>query len=403
MFAFPFNRKMLPFPMAAVGLASCLAYADPLDTLQFEAGQSVERDSNVFRLSDSAATQPLIGSADRSDTVAVTHLGLKLNKPYGLQRFELDVNVQDHRYQRYSKLDFTAFNYAAAWRWSFTPRLRGNLSSERREYVDPTADVQNFGQVSRRTERATLFDAEYEIDGPWRLVGGVFDRSSSSSQPLSFEADTRVTGAEGGVRYVFPSSTSVAYRFRSGEGEYPGRLPSPLLARSFSDREHELRLDWATTGRTTVRGRVAHFERSHDDLSARDFSGFTGQLDAVWAITAKTRLAAGAARELGSYQSASASHYEGHRFFVAPTWKPSEKTALRANYSHGVRNYSGALPGFVESRRRDTTRLASLAFDWLPWRALKLTASLERDRRSSTDPRFDYQSNRLGLTALATF
>jgi hypothetical protein len=148
---------------------------------------------------------------------------------------------------------------------------------------------------------------------------------------------------------------------------------------------------------------VSHFERSHDDLAARDFSGFTGQLDATWAITAKTRLAGGAARELGSYQSPTASHYEGHRFFIAPTWKPSEKTALRAKYSHGVRNFSGALPGFVETGRRDTTRLVSLAFDWLPWRALRLTASLERDRRTSTDPRFDYQSNRFGLAAQAVF
>jgi exopolysaccharide biosynthesis operon protein EpsL len=396
-------RKLLPFPLAAVCVCSCLAHADQLDTLQFQAGQSIEHDSNVFRLSDSANTQALIGSADRSDTVAVTHLGLKLNKPYGLQRFELDVNVQDHHYQRFSSLDFTALNYAAAWRWSVTPRFHGNLSTDRREYVDATADVQNLGQVSRRTTRSTLFDAEYEIDGPWRLVGGVFDRSSTSSQPSTFEADTKVSGAEAGVRYVFPSDTSMAYRLRRGNGEYPGRLPSPLFARSFTDSEHEFRLEWAPTGKTTIRGKLAHFERSHDGFSARDFSGFTGQLDAAWAITPKTRLAGGAARELGSYQSVTASHYEGYRFFIAPIWKPSEKTALRANYSHGVRNYSGALPGFVESNRRDTTRLASLAFDWLPWRALKLTASLERDRRSSTEPGFDYRSNRLGLSAQASF
>lgn len=396
-------RKIAPFPLAALCLLSCAAHADQLDTLQFQAGQSVEHDSNVFRLPDSANAQALTGSSDRSDTVAVTHLGLKLNKPYGLQRFELDVNAQDHRYERFSNLDFTAFNYAAAWRWSFTPRLHGNLTSDRREYVDTAADVQNFGQVSRRTTRSTLFDAEYEIDGAWRLVGGVFDRSSTSSEPLTFEADTKVSGAEAGVRYVFPSQTSMAYRFRNGNGEYPGRLPSPLFARSFTDREHEFRFDWIPTGKTTVRARLSHFERSHDELAARDFSGFTGQADATWTITPKTSLTGGAVKELGSYQSVSASHYEDYRFFIAPTWKPTEKTALRANYSHGVRNYSGALPGFVESNRRDTTRLASLAFDWMPWRALKLTASLERDRRSSTEPGFDYRSNRVGISAQASF
>lgn len=396
-------RKLAPFPLAALWCFSCAANADQFDTLQFQAGQSVEHDSNVYRLSDSVNALAVTGSSDRSDTVAVTNAGLRLNKPYGLQRFELDINAQDHRYQRFSNLDFTAFNYAGAWRWSVTPRLHGNLTSDRREYVDTTADVQNFGQVSRRTTRSTLLDAEYEIDGAWRLVGGVFSRSSTSSEPLTFEADTKVSGAEAGVRYVFPSETSMAYRFRNGNGEYPGRLPSPLFARSFTDREHEFRFDWAPTGKTTVRARLAHFERSHDELAARDFSGFTGQADVIWTVTPKTSLTGGVARELGSYQSVSASHYEGYRFFVAPTWKPTEKTAVRANYSHGVRNYSGALPGFLESGRRDTTRLASLALDWMPWRALKLTASLERDRRTSTEPGFDYRSNRVGLSAQASF
>jgi exopolysaccharide biosynthesis operon protein EpsL len=396
-------RTLIPFPLAVLGLVPCMVLADDLDTLQFQAGQSVERDSNVFRLSDSANTQAVIGSPTRSDTIAVTTLGFKLNKPYGLQRFELDVNAQDYHYQRFSHLDFTALNYAAAWRWSFTPALHGNLTSDRKEYIDTAADVQNFGQVSHRTIRSTVFDAEYEIDGAWRLVGGVFDRSSKSSEASTFEADTEVEGAEAGVRYVFPSNTSMAYRFRNGDGNYPGRPLSPMFARSFRDREHEFRLDWAPTAKTMVRGRLSHFDRSHDDLAARDFSGVVGQVDATWAVTAKTAIAAGAARELGSYQTATASYFEGHRFFIAPTWKPTEKTALRARYSHGVRDYNGALPGFVESNRRDTTKQASLAFDWMPWRALKLTASLQRDRRTSSEPGFDYRSNTVGLSALASF
>jgi hypothetical protein len=76
---------------------------------------------------------------------------------------------------------------------------------------------------------------------------------------------------------------------------------------------------------------------------------------------------------------------------------------VRLRYGRGVREYNGALPGFVESGRRDTTKLASLAFDWKPWRALKLTASVQRDQRSSSQPGFDYRSNSLGLSALASF
>lgn len=395
--------QLLPLPLLLLGLLPPAAQADDLDTLQFRAGQSVMHDSNVFRLSDSANAQAVIGTPDRDDTVAVTTAGFKINKPYCLQRFEFDANIEDHRYSRFSYLDFTAVNYAAAWRWSFTPALHGNLTTDRREFVDTYADVQGTGQINRRTNRSTIFDAEYELDGVWRLVGGVFERTSSNSQPNTFEGDSKVHGAEGGVRYVYPSGTSMAYRLREGKGEYPGRFLSPVFAGNFTDREHEFRFDWAPTAKTTLRAKVAHFDRNHDGLGARDFSGVTGQLDAAWAVTPKTSVAGGVVRELGSYQTTTASYYEGWRFFVAPTWKATEKTAVRLRYDHGARDFKGPLPGFADSGRRDTTNLLSLAVEWQAMRALKLSATVQSDRRKSNQPGFDYKSNIFGVAADASF
>lgn len=397
------HRKLLPIPFLLLGLFPLAAQADDLDTLQFRLGQSFTHDSNVFRLSDSANTQALLGRPERDDNVAVTTAGFKINKPWGLQRFEFDANIEDHRYDRFSYLDFTAVNYAAAWRWSFTPALHGNLTSDRREYVDTYADVQGTGQINRLTTRSTIFDAEYELDGVWRLVGGLFERTNSNSQPNTFEADSKVRGAEAGVRYVYPSGTSMAYRFRGGKGEYPGRFLSPVFAGDFTDREHEFRFDWAPSAKTTLRAKVAHFDRENEGLPARDFSGVTGQLDVAWAITPKTSLAGGVVRQLGSYQTTTASYYEGWRVFVAPTWKPSEKTAVRLRYDHGARDFKGPLPGFADSGRRDTTNLLSLGVEWQALRALKLSATVQTDRRKSNEPGFDYKSNSFGVAADASF
>jgi exopolysaccharide biosynthesis operon protein EpsL len=397
------HRKLLPIPFLLLGLFPLAGQADDLDTLQFRLGQSITHDNNVFRLSDSANTQALLGRPERDDNVSVTTAGFKINKPFGLQRFEFDANIEDHHYSRFSYLDFTAVNYAAAWRWSFTPALHGNLTSDSREYVDTYADVQGTGQINRRTNRSTIFDAEYELDGAWRLVGGLFERTSTNSQPNTFEGDTRIHGAEGGVRYVYPSGTSMAYRFREGKGEYPGRFLSPGFAGNFTDREHEFRFDWAPTAKTTLRAKAAYLDRNHDGLGARDFSGVTGQLDAAWSITPKTTLAGGVVRELASYQTTTASYYEGYRFFIAPTWKPTEKTAVRLRYDHGARDFKGPLPGFAATNRRDTTNLLSLALEWQAMRALKLTASMQSDRRKSNEPGFDYKSNSFGLSADASF
>lgn len=390
-------------PLGLVATAPAAVLADELDTLQFRVGHSVQTDSNVFRLSDSADAQALIGRADRSDTINITTLGFKLDKSYSLQRFEVDVFADRYDYKNFSSLNFTSMNYAAAWRWAFTPRLRGNITADRREYVDNAADQQNLGRVNRRTDRTQLADAEYEVGGAWRLLGGVFMRSTDNSFGDTFESDQEINGTEVGVGYVSSSNNSVAYRFRNGDGEYPGRVQSAQFATDFRDREHEVRAVWAPTGKTTVRARMSHLERTNEGLGARDFSGFKGQVDATLNATAKTALVAGYIRELENYQNTSASYYEGNRFFVAPVWKATEKISVRARYDRGWRDFRGALPGFAASNRKDTLSLASLSVDYQVLRALKLRAYVQRDRRDSNTAGADYRSNSVGLSALASF
>lgn len=399
----PLLRKFFLLPVAMATLLSTGARADEFDTFQFKVGQSLQHDSNVFRLSDSANTAAVLGKPERSDTIAVTTVGVKVDKTYSLQRFEIDLNADRFSYRNFSNLDFTAVNYAAAWRWSLTPRFHGNLTTEQRKYVDTSADLQNFGQLNVRTDRSSLADAEYEIDGAWRAVAGFFERETTNRQALTFEGDSKVKGAEGGVRYVFPSGTSMAYRLRQGNGEYPGRTSNAQFASDFKDTEHEFRLDWPVTGKTTIESRVSHFDRSHEGLAARNFSGLIGQVRATWDATGKTRVIAGLGRELSSYQTNTSSYYEGYQFFLAPTWKPTAKTSVQLRYDHGVRDYKGGLPGFASLNRRDTLNTATLAFEWQPTRVITVTASAARDNRKSNEPGFDYKSNVVNLAVLARF
>ena len=399
-------RKLLVLNVLLTGGVVTGVQADELDTLQFRVGQSLQYDSNVFRLSDAVSNQAAPGSSSRSDSVAVTTVGAKIDKRYGLQRFEFDVNANRSIYNNFSRLDFTAVNYAAAWRWSVTPALYGNFTTDQREYTDNTSDVQNLGQVSqlnRRTDRLTLLDAEYAIDGPWRALAGVFERTTSNSQPFVFESDSKVRGVEVGARYVFASDTSLAYRFKQGRGEYPGRAVSPSFASDFKDQEHEFRLSWPITGKTTIQSRLSYFDRSHDGLAPRDFSGLIGQLDSTWQVTGKTSVTGGLVRELGSYQINTASYYTDNRFFIAPTWKPTEKTAVKFRYDHGRRSFKGPLPNFVSTDRRDTIDVTSLGFEWDVIRAVKLTTSVFSDRRRSSESGQDYKSSGVNLAVLARF
>jgi exopolysaccharide biosynthesis operon protein EpsL len=327
---------------------------------------------------------------------------LKLRKPYGLQRFEADIGLENTNYKRFSTLDFTAVNYAAAWRWSLTPAFYGNLTTDRREYVDNSADVQSAGQLNRRTDRSTRLDGEYQLDGVWRLLGGAFQRNNSNSQPATSEGDSKVIGAEAGVRYQFPYGASLAYRFRNGKGEYSNRALAASVSSDFTDREHEVQGEWVG-GRAKLGGRISRLERKYDNIPARDFSGFLSQIDLTYAFTGKTSVFAGVVRELGSYQTNNISYYQGTRVFVAPTWKATENIALRTRYDYGVRDFKGPLPGFVSSNRSDKTNLASLSVEWQPVRLLTLMAWLQRDQRNSNEFGADYKSNSVGVSAKASF
>jgi exopolysaccharide biosynthesis operon protein EpsL len=373
------------------------------DVLQFSVGQSFQRDSNIFRLSDQVSSQAVIGNSERGDTVGITTAGFRINKPYSLQRFEIGANVERYHYSRFSNLNFNAVNYAAAWRWSLTPAFRGNLSTDQREYIDNYADIQNQGRVNRRTDRFSILDGQYDIDGRWSALGGLFQRDTKSSAPQVFQGDPKVTGTEVGARYQFPYATSLAYRFKNAKGEYGNSFSQATSGGDFKDREHELRGEWSPGGRTTLTARLAHLKRTHDTLPARDFSGVIGQADWNYEFTAKTSAAAGVVRELGSYQTNNASYYEGTRFFIAPTYRATEKISLRARYDFGVRDFKGPLPGFADTGRRDRLYLASLSAEYQILRQLKVRGWVQQDKRTSNELGADYKSNAVGIAAEATF
>ncbi|MDB5964510.1 MAG: epsL, partial [Polaromonas sp.] len=292
---------------------------------------------------------------------------------------------------------------AAAWRWSLTPALHGNVTTNRREFVDNTADVQNVGRVNHRTERNSLVDAEYELGARWRAVGGVFNRTSRNSQPATLELDNTVSGSEVGARYVFREGDAVAYRYRAGRGKYLNQPLAGPAARDFRDTEHEVRLDWQVTGRMSLQGRLARLDRRQDDLPVRNFSGYRGEVNSNWFFTGKTSVGLGVIKELEGYQTNNESYYDGYRLYVAPEYKATEKITARLRYEHGARTFKGALPGFVPSGRRDTLRLASLGVEYRALRSLTLTTTLQRDQRGSNTPGFDYKSNSLFVSALFTF
>ena len=391
------------------------------DTFRVTAGSNLQFDSNVFRLSPSIDPLTIIGQPTRSDRIIISTATLNFNKLYSLQRFEGNASFVDNRYNNFNFLDFTAFNYGGAWHWKLTPYLYGNLSGNHREALNNFAALTGFTNSTNRNLRITenlRFDAVYEVDGAWRIIGGIAQDTFKNSQQFPQDGSNTVRSVDGGIRYAFPSGSTLTYKLRSGWGEFLNRTPNTntLFDNRFTELEHEIRLVWPVTGKTSIDARAAHIERKHTNFSQRDFSGFIGNFNLNWAITGNTRLTASWARELGNFQTAlnnagqlssfqpfSSSYMATDRFSLEPLWQISANTALRLRYDYSMMDFLGGITPIPSGNRSDIIHSGVITLDWQPVNAFFLSASLQHDRRTSNFTGYDFNRSAASVNARINF
>ncbi len=392
--------------LAVQSLITQHAWADANDTFNFVPSITRMHDDNLFRLSSSTDPQTALGKSTKADDITVTSLAFKFNKPYSLQRFEFEISLNDYRYQTFDYLNYDAQPYKAAWRWSLTPYLHGNLTTERNQTLYNFADSNNYTTRNTHTDENRRFDGVVDVSASWHLLAGVAQSKSTNSQVTLGQGNFRNNTTEAGIRYSAPSGSTLSYVARSGRGEYINR-PDPILSglsdNRFDDSENEFRMLWALSGKTSIDARLSQFDRKHAHYSARDYGGTIGNLNLTWAISGKSTLMATLTRELASFQTTYSSYTSTDRFILMPYWQISSKTALRTKYDYARRDYLGAIADTPANNRSDTLRTAMIALEWQPHRSTTLSASLQNDKRASNLSGLDYVSKSISLTAQISF
>jgi len=382
------------------------AWAEGGQDLQFRASVGLAHDSNLFRLPAGANTLALIGRDSAAETVNLTTLGLNYNKAYSLQRVELDVSVVKYSYQNFSYLDFSALNYRGTWRWSYTPHLRGNLSTSRDQTLNNFVDFRGFNVRNERVTTTTRFDGSYELDANWRVLAGLSQSALKNSLQITSEADYRQTALDGGVRYVLASGSSAGYTLRSTDGTYTSNRTIPSAGfydDRFSQTDNELQATWAISRDTSADFKAGYRSRSYPTYPQRNFGGMTGAATVNWSYSPKAGLTAGWTRDISSFETANFNHSQTDRFAIGPVWQLSPKAVMRVQLAHAVREFGGTPTGVVILQRRDVTRDASVSVDWQPYTFLSLSASLQNAKRSSSLAGFDYSSNMFNISAQFTY
>ena len=366
------------------------AWAQLADPLTFSVGYTRQHEDNLFRAPHGSA---------QSEQIAVTSVGLGISKAYSLQQIDLQLGLVDYRYQSFANLSFAARNYNAAWRWSITPWLHGNLSDQRAETVNSFADSPGSTARNRRTENNRKLDAEYELDSTWRLQAAVSSSELSNELPLASQSNSRSNATEVALRHLWTSGSRLGYSFRRTDGtDTPAGVAA--IAEQFARTDQRVDATWAVSGLTSVDASIGRLSRSSGLTPQRDFSGTDASAGWTWAISGKSALALNWTRQLASYPAANIVSTRSERFSIRPSWQFSPKTtlSLRRDVARVVYLDGAGIP-----QRRDRSGEMVLSLDFRPDARLALSASLQGSRRSSNLAALGYRSQVASVSAQLNF
>lgn len=394
----------LIFGLPAARGANRLETPDTADTFNFALGAQMRYDDNLFRLPAAENPLPFSGKSRKSDLIYSTDVGIRIDKPYAQQRFQLDATVTDNRYQTHDFLNYSAFDYRSAWLWHLTPRISGVVLAEQTQELNNFADFRDFGQKSIQTNQVHVFSVDGDIGAGMHLLGGLLDVRSRNSQTFQAVGDYRQDGAELGIKYVSAAQNWISLTRRETVGDYRGRVLDPLtqLDTGFNESTTEAALDWHGSVKSEIQAKLGYVDRRHDNFSQRNYAGALGRLLYRWDPTEKLRLDTSLSRNLFSFQENANSYYVADTFSVSPVWRYSPKTTLRLRYDYSNRDYRGAIVSVAEMRQ-DTVQSLLFAADWQATRKLTIVSTLQHIRRDSNLATYDYDSNSAEISAQFLF
>lgn len=374
--------------------------------LTLRAGASLASDSNVFRLPAGAPDpQTARGISGKSDQIKTTYVGLRLDKSYANQRFELDATETATRYDKFTSNNFDAFQYRGAWNGSIGQRVIGSLIADHSKSAINPADVTSTEHIVRTSDNRRL-NFDVSLSGGWYLLAGIIDTREKTSQVFLAAPAGSSNGKQIGLRYTAASGSfaSAIRRSTRGTNDISEINLGNLIDTGFNVDESELISTWILSGKSTLNGRITRLDRRNDHLSQRDFSGTSGELAYVWAPDARWLLNLTATRNIMPWTADLLSSYRIDEILsFAPTWKLSEKIGVRMRAYRLASDFRGPVVPTTGPSRRDVLRSIQLGMDWTPLRNATIGATVQRERRSSTDANFEFDDTSAFLTASFIF
>jgi exopolysaccharide biosynthesis operon protein EpsL len=364
-----------------------------------------KHDSNLFRLSEDADPQAVVGSSEKSDNIYQLGAGGRYELRRSRQKLTLEGAVEQYWFQNFDGLDNTSNVARAEWGWQAGNSWSGTLGYGHRHYLESFGNVQQ--NVRDMIDRDRVYgSAIYRPVSYLRLAADLDWVEAEHSADQRQVLDYRTNNAAFTASWVTPSENSVGLKFRTADTTYPNGSfgTGTLLDNSYRDNEYSVVTVWHVTAASVLRGRLGQTQRRFDQDASRDFSGPTWRLGYEWEPTGKTALELAVWRELTGFEDLSGNYMRTTGIGIFPAWSVLPKLILQGKAAYQTREYLG---NFVISpsgtQREDQERLFQIAAVWTPLRLTKLIMALETGDRNSNQALADYEYRSVSLSAIRTF
>lgn len=364
-----------------------------------------KHDSNLFRLSEDADPQAVIGSSDKSDNIYQLGAGGRYELHRSRQKLTLEGAVEQFWFQNFDGLDNTSNLARAEWGWQAGDSWSGTLGYGHRRNLESFGNVQQNVRDMIDRDRA-YGSANYRPLSYLRLTADLDWAEADHSADQRRILDYRTNEAAFTASWVTPSENSVGLKFKTADTTYPNSTlgSGTLVDNSYRENEYSIVAVWHVTAASVFRGRLGHTARRFDQDASRDFSGPTWRLGYEWEPTGKTALEIALWRELTGFDDLSGNFMRTTGIGIFPAWSVMPKLVLQGKAAYQTREYLGnSIFSPAAERREDQERLFQIAAVWTPLRLTKLIAAVETGDRNSNQALADYEYRSVSLSAIRIF
>lgn len=383
--------------LASAGNSAC---ATDGDVITFGAAQSLQYDSNLFRLPDGV---PSSMGDQRHDTVSTTTLLIKANKEIGRHALTADLSHSLVRFFEYGKLDHQAADYRLGWHGGF-----GSDSSYGVDYRRQKAQS-NFADTSSRDRNVVTSDTLgagvfLRLLGVWYAVGGGGVAKVGNSAASEASGDNESVFIEYGARFDPRSGNWIDLRSRNSHSRYTSVVAAGIRDNTHDQDELRLTWRWQPSGASDLDGGISWLRRKHAHLSERDFADWVGNLNYTWRPDDFVSLKLTAYRSVGAITDYSATYAKTDGVSVSPAWMPTAKVRAEGFWDWHRRRYQGdSLLSPAFERRRENVRALGLSLTYMPTRTLQLRAAFRKEGRQGNSASLQYADDSAYLSAQVMF